>query len=480
MTDVKKWVAHNYQKTAVSFLLDNPMSALFLDPGLGKTSTILATMKILLGIKEVKGILLIAPLRVVYGVWPEEIRKWINFNNLTYTIIHKDTKNTLWDMDKDIYLINPEGLEWLHSELLHGLNKGKKCPFNALVVDESTKFQSHDCNRFQYLINMLPLFSRRHILTGTPAPKSLLGLWSQIYLLDEGASLGTSYNAFRNKYFETNGYNTRKWFVKDFSKKQIYGKIAPLVLEMSAKDYLDMPELVINDIYVELNKKAMKTYKSMEKNFFAEVDEQLGELFAGASAQARMICHQIANGRAYESIPEDLDEDEIKEFKKTRKTLKIHTSKIDALDNLIDELHGKPLLVAYHYKHDLAALRDLLGKDVPHIGSGVTGKKLEKIIKDWNAGKIPVLLGHPTSMAHGLNLQSSGDDLCFFSLIDSTENYIQFIARIWRQGNFRQHTRLHRIIAKGTIDEAIIKTNVQSIEDQIDLRDALRDHRASI
>lgn len=471
----QRWKAHNYQLTAISFLLSNFRSALFLDPGLGKTSTTLAAVKILLGAGDIKGILIIAPLRVAYSVWPNEIEKWINFNTISCTILHDDNKCSLWGQKKDIYLINPEGLEWLHSELLKGLQAGKKSPFDTLWVDESTKFKSHKSKRFQYLVDMLPLFKRRHIMTGTPSPKSLLDLWSQMYILDEGKSLGHNFYKFRAKYFRVDGWDEYNWKIKDFVAEKIHELVAPLVLEMSCKDYLDMPELIYNPIYVTLPPKAMSHYKEMEKEFFIELDGM--EASADAAAQVIMKCSQIANGKVYEDIPIDLDEDEMRVFKRTRKTIHIHSAKIEALADLIDELNGKPLLVAYYFKHDLVALRGLLGNDTPYIGSGVSPTKAKALEKAWNAGDIPVLLCHPDTMAHGLNMQESGNDICWFALTWNLEWYIQLIARIWRQGVKGTMVRVHHLIAKGTTDEAMMMRLGERAEDQEDLRQALKRYR---
>ena len=472
----KTWIPHNYQRTGISFLLSNPISGLFQDPGLGKTSISLSTIKVLKYAREMKGVLLIAPLRVCYSVWPVEIKKWSNFNCLSHTIIHGDNKGSLWGKQKDIYIINPENLKWLHKELLTGLQAGKKCPFDILWIDESTKFKNHESSRFQLVVDMLPLFKRRHIMTGTPAPKGLIDLWSQTYLLDEGKSLGHNFHKFRNKYFQTDDWNKHNWYLKDFCEEEIHNAIAPLVLEMAAKDYLDMPSITYNNINVQLPAKAFKQYKQMEKEYFIYLDDM--EASADQAAQVGMKCHQIANGKVYEDIPEDLDEVDERAFRRNRKTIHIHKAKIEALQDLIDELNGKPLLIAYHYKHDLEALRELLG-DVPFIGSGVTPKKTNKIVSDWNDGKIQILLGHPTSMAHGLNLQASGNDICWFSLTWNLEEYLQFNARLYRQGIVGA-VRIHHLIAEGTIDEAMLLRLGERTTQQHDLRNALKQYRLNL
>lgn len=473
----KRWIPHNYQLTAISFALSNVLSGFFLDPGLGKTSISLAVIKILKYATKRKAVLMVAPLRVSYSVWPREIKKWSNFKHLTHTILHDENKDSLWRTQKDIYLINPEGLEWLHGELLKGLKAGKKCPFDILWIDESTKFKNYESVRFGLLVDMLPLFKRRHIMTGTPAPKGLLDLWSQIYLLDEGKTFGHNYHKFRSKYFETTDWNKYTWNIKDFSSDIIHEKIAPMVLEMSAEDYLDMPPLIYNSIMVQLPGKAQKYYKQMEKEFFIELDDM--EASAEQAAQVSQKCHQIANGNVYEDIPENLTEEEERVFKRTRKTIHVHDAKLDALRDLIDELNGKPLLIAYQYKHDLKALKRLLGKDVAHIGSGVSMETALQIEDDWNAGKIPVLLGHPGSMAHGLNFQDGGNDVCWYSMTWNLEDYIQFIKRIWRQG-VKGSCRVHHLIAENTVDEAMMVRLGERSDEQISLRKAIKLYRKNL
>ena len=471
----KTWVPKGYQRTGVSYLLSNPKSGLFLDPGLGKTSISLAAIKILKYAAKTKAVLMVAPLTVCHNTWPDEIAKWSNFNCLTSTVLHGATKASLWGEQKDIYLINPEGLGWLHGELLAGMADGKPCPFNVLWIDESTKFKNHESSRFGLLVDMMPLFKRRHIMTGTPSPKTLMDLWSQIFLLDEGRALGANFYKFRSTYFQANDWNKYDWQLRDFAEEKIQEAIAPCVLDMSAKDYLNMPELVNNFINVALPARAMTQYKTMEKEFFVALDD--GEIAAEAAAQAIGKCHQMSNGKVYENIPEGLTEDEERVFRKTRKIIPVHKAKVDAIRALVDELNGKPMLVAYHYKHDLLAIREALG-DVPYIGSGVTPEETRRLIKEWNNGNLPILLGHPAAMAHGLNMQDGGNDLCFFSLTWDLELYLQFIARIYRQG-VTGMVRVHHLVAKGTIDEAMVSRLGERATQQTSLRVALRKYRKS-
>lgn len=445
---MKKWKAHIYQLVALCFVLRNPKAGLFLDPGLGKTSITLAAIRILKFIGKTKGVLIVAPLRVCHSVWPGELKKWQHLQNINATVLHGDNKSAIWSKH-DMYIINPEGLEWLHSELLEGLRAGKPCPFNMLVIDESTLFKTHDSNRFQYIVDMLPLFIRRVILTGSPTSNSLLSLWAQIYILDEGKALEPNYYHYRNKYFEANDWDKYNYQIKDFCEDIIYEKISHLVLQMDASDYLDMPEKLINPIPLELPKGARKLYNRMKQDYAIEKD--LLTATASMAGDRYMKLHQIANGNVYEDVPLDLTPEEKSAFKKTRKTIYIHDTKLQCLQEIINELNGKPLLIGYHFNHDLTALKSLLGKDLKVI----EGDNTTKIENAWNAGKIK-FLAMQYSGSHGLNLQEGGHDIFEYSLTPNFEYNDQFIRRIWRQGVKGGEVRVHRPYIKNSIDEDIM------------------------
>lgn len=469
-----RWGPHNYQKTALSFLLSNARCGLFLDPGLGKTSTSLSAIQVLTNAEEVRGVLLIAPLCVINSVWPDEVEKWSNFNQITYTTLHGEGRGALWGEQKDIYLINPEGLAWLHQELIAKAKVKISPPFNALWVDESTKFKNHKSTRFKLLKSMLPLFKRRHIMTGTPAPKSYLDLWSQIYLLDEGAALGETFYQFRNNYFEATDWNQYNYRLKEGADWQIQKAVSHLVLNMAASNYLNLPDISYHNIKVELPTKALKQYKTMEKEFFAQIDS--GVVTAASTAVSGLKCRQLANGNIYEDLPEEGCPDELSMVRRNRNSYVIHREKIEALKNLINELHGKPLLVAYHFKHDLHELQKALG-DVPCIKSGVSALEQKDIEDRWNAGLIPVLLGHPVKMAHGLNLQKGGKDVCWYSMTWDLEEYMQFNARVYRQG-VSGSCRVYHLVASDTIDQAMLLRLKSKKDGQDGLRQALDQYRS--
>lgn len=444
-----KYTPHSYQREAIAFGIQNECFGLFLDPGLGKTSVTCSIIKQLLMLKKIKGALIIAPLRVTYSVWPAEIQKWAQFNKLSVGILHGPKKKSVLEEDHDLYVINPEGVKWL---LTQGLHRKSNWPFDMLVIDESTKFKNPDAKRLRYIKKKLYKFKRRGILTGTPSPRSLLDLYGQMLILDEGKTFGSRIGQFKERYFYKTGYQGYQLELKPGAEKSIYKKIAPYVLRMSAEDHLDMPEKVFNEIWVDLPKDAREKYDEFEKELFMEIDND--EVNAINNSVLYGKCQQIANGGIYK----DQDVLEKKVSAKLRGFHQVHDAKTKALRELVDELRGKPILVSYNFHHDLVRLQQEFGtakKKVPHIGSGVSGKEGDKIAKMWNSGKIDKLFGHPASMGHGLNIQNQGNDVAFYSLTDDFENFEQFYRRIYRQGVKGSQVRIHLIMARGTVDEAI-------------------------
>lgn len=446
------WKPHDYQKRAIKFLLQNSCAALFLDPGLGKTGISLAALKIFLKEKLLECALIIAPLRVCHSVWPKEGKKWIDFGGLRIVVLHGKAKEKLLDTEADIYLINPEGLPWL---LKHPKFK-KKFRNQALFIDESSKFKHTNTQRFKLLRPFLAMFARRYILTGSPAPNGLLDLFGQIFILDLGASLGAYITHFRSKYFFPTGFGGYTWKLQKGADKIIQDRIRPLVLRLDAADYLKLPELIINDIYIDLDENSRAIYDEMEEDLAAAIERK--EVVASSAAVASGKCSQIANGGIY-------DADGKAHF--------IHDIKAQVVDELVSELNGSPALVAYEYGHDLVRLKALLGADTPHIGGGVSTKRSTEIEEHWNQGELPVLLGQPQSIAHGLNLQQAGNHVIWHSLTWNFEDYDQFIRRVLRQGNTHNKVFVHRIIARDTTDELKIMALNQKFRTQKDLFDAL-------
>lgn len=432
-----KYEPKNYQKRAIKYMVANGAGGLLLDPGLGKTSITLAASTLLLKQGLIKSVLIIAPLRVVYSVWPKEMQKWDDFRWLTVGILHgKDKNKVLHGPPKEIYVINPEGLEWLFKQT----ESLDTWPFDMLVVDESTKFKHTNTKRFKLLKKKLNLFRRRYILTGSPAANGLMDLFGQIYILDLGASLGAYITKFRNEFFYPTGYGGYDWKIKDDGEKRIYDKVSRIALRMSAEDYLELPEKIEDNVVLELEPKARTIYNNIEKEFIHELDT--GVVKAGSAAIATSKIRQVAAGGVYLS-----DKDQYEN---------IHMQKAEAVRDLVEQMQGQPALIAYEFKHDLERLRKVFGKDVPYIGGGVSAQRGRELENLWNAGELPVLCLHPQSAAHGLNLQESGHAVIWHTLTWNYELYDQLNRRVWRQGQ-KKNVFIYHIIMENTIDVAVYR-----------------------
>jgi SNF2 family DNA or RNA helicase len=369
----------------------------------------------------------------MYKVWPDEIDKWDDFKDLTYAILHGSIKEHNLGATADIYIINPEGLLWL-------AGKEQLPEFDVLIIDESTKFKDSTTKRFRFLKKILPNIARRWILTGTPVPNGISDLFGQIYVLDQGRALGRYITHFRNEYFVRSGYSLYDWSPRVGAFDEIVEKISPLILQLSASDYLAMPELpAIDPIRVELPPAAMERYRSVENDFLSIADT--GNIIASNAAVAGIKCRQLANGAVY-------DED--------RNVIPVHDAKLDALEDLIEELAGSPTLVMYEFQHDADRIMGRLGK-LPIFSSGLSHGKLDTLINSFNRGLLPVLLGHPASMGHGLNLQQSCHHIIWFGIPWNLEHYDQAIARIYRQGQSAEKVFVYHIVASGTLDEKVLR-----------------------
>lgn len=460
----QRWKPHDYQKKAVKFLQSRQAGGLFLEPGLGKTSITLEVINSYIKEGVVKKVLIIAPLRVCYNVWPEEIKRWSNFNSLRCCILHgRDKDKLLASDDYDIYLINPEGLKWLFdaqkitsnsfgstkkAKIVVDQRRWEKFGFDMLVVDELSKFKSSTSDRFKMIKPLINTFRFRYGLTGSPAANGLINLFGQMYIIDNGLTFGQYITHFRNAYFESD-YLGFTYTIREGAEKEIYEAIKPFVLSMKATDYLDMPDYIESNIYVEMDKKAHKIYEALEEDLITKLENNT--VTAATAGAASIKCRQVANGAVYV-------DPEVEALVKTadKEWASVHDEKIDALLDLIDELQGKPLLVAYEFAHDLERLKKALGKDTPHIGTGVSMKETQRIVNDFNKGRIPVLLGHPASMGHGLNMQDACNHVCWFSITWDYELYDQFVRRVYRQGNKQDKVFIYRIVCKDTIDNAIV------------------------
>lgn len=467
-----KYVPKKYMLRAIKFMVSRGAAGLFLDPGLGKTAITLASYRVLKGQQLAKRWLIFAPLRGAYETWPEEVAKWDDFKQYNVAVLHGPRKNELlWRKGAELDVINPEGLAWLLQAV-----KGKPWPWDGLVVDESTKFKNATSKRFKALRPKLPKFRRRYALTGSPAANGLLGVFGQVYLLDYGGTLGETYTNFRNSYFEQRGYGGFRWSPKDGAEETIYKKLKPLVLRMAAEDYLELPELhgAIREgsdpliRYVRLEGKLRDLYEQMEEEMWAELDDKRKSVVMAVNAgSAYNKCRQIANGGIFLS---DLK----------GKFRQLHDLKTEAVVDLVEELQGQPALVSYEYAHDLErlqkGLKKALGEKVPHIGGGVTPKRVKELRLAWNAGSLPVLLGQPQSMMHSLNMQGAGRAVIWHSLTPDLEAYEQFIRRVWRQ-NKKDPVFVYHVAALGTVDHAIIRSLKSKDKGQRALFAALTDYR---
>lgn len=447
MSTARSWEPHDYQKKAMRFLLERGAGGLFLDPGLGKTSITLGTLKTLRRIKAVTAAaLVIAPLRAVYEVWDDrnpdsEPRKWKDFHGLRTAVLHGDDRlaalKRLIDGEAEIGLVNPEGTEWLFA----ALDELRAWPFDVLVIDESTLYKHTQTVRFKILRPRLSRFRRRYLLTGTPAPNGLIDLFGQVYTLDLGNALGRFITQYRLEFFSPSGYGGYTWLPQDGAEERIYERLAPLVLRMSEADYLDLPKLIVSDVPVTLPPKARRIYDDLESHLIADV---LGNAVTAANAAvASMKCRQVANGGLY------------KDGEKGAWTW-LHDAKTDALEERIEERGGKPVLIAVDFHHDAERVRKRFGRSIPYLGGGVGVDDARRAIAAWNAGDLDKLLANPATASRALNMQGvPGSWIALHSLTWNYEHYDQLIRRVWRQGR-RGRVFVDRLIAKATVDEAMV------------------------
>ena len=469
-TCAKPYTPRDYQITAIKFLLEHACAGLLLAPGLGKTSSTLAAIAFLKKRNMIGKTLIIAPLRPCYTVWPREIKKWLDFNHLTIEILHGPGKDAALKRDADIYVINPDGLEWLlgiTKQKVKRMSKGrdgklvevertevkvdhkrvKQLGFDVLVVDELSMFKHHTTNRFKAMKEVLNYFSRRWGLTGSPASNGLMDLFGQCYILDQGDALSPYITRFREKYFVPDKYGY-DWKIKEDGAEKIYEAIAPLMLRMGT-ELLDMPELIYNVIPVEVPSAAREIYDALEEDFITALESRIVSAPTAAAASTKL--RQVANGAVF--LDREILSSGLLMPKSKREWAELHTSKIEALADLISELQGAPLLVAYDFEHDLARLRQAFPKAT--FAADYNMKQFPELEDRWNRGEIPVLFGHPQSIGHGLNLQGTAQHVAWFSLTWNFELFEQFVGRVWRQGNEHLKVFVHFLLAEGTIDDVI-------------------------
>lgn len=443
--------AHKYQKKAKKFLKDRAAAIALLDPGLGKTAITLKAFSELKKEGVAGRMLVIAPLRVAHQVWPEEVKLWDDFKHLKVVVLHgKDKEKLLVEPDVDIFVINPEGLEWLFTggSGRFDSRRWRSLLIDTLCVDELTRFKNSQGKRFKLLKMVLATFLRRWGLTGTPAPNGLLDLFGQVYVIDEGRALGRYVTHYKRDYFRPLDPNGWKWAPQPGAPERIYAALAPLAIRMAAEDYLELPELVDVKHIIELPPKVRKLYDELEDDLVAKYGS--GLVVAGNAAAASTKCRQICNGRLY------VDDDIVSLVAgKRRSVMDLHELKLDAVEELVEDLQGHQLLLAYEFNHDLEAIVKRFGKNgkMPYIGKGVSTKQSADYERAWNNGDIQLLPAHPASAGHGLNLQkSSAGHIGWFGIPWDYELYDQFIRRLLRQGNRSQRILNHIFLARDTVD----------------------------
>lgn len=458
-----------YQWKAIYFGLKRKFCALFMDMGLGKTITVLSIIKALIHHDKLrrKPILVVGPIRVIYTVWAQEAMLWKHTRSLSFSIVHGSQKNRLaaLDVEADIYLINPENLVWLLN-LLQTNKAMKDWPFSMLVIDESSMFKAAGTKRFRKFRHYVHFFKRRIIMSGTPTPNSLIDIWPQMFIVDQGERLGTSVDRFKKRFFvPENIHSDYPTLVpREGTEEYVHGLIRDVALSMEATDYLDVPPTMFNDVEVDLPAQARELYDEFEKEMFLQMET--GTVEAVNAAVLTMKCQQIANGAIYTA-----DREGIPRRGNDRVWELIHDAKLDALEEVIEET-GSPVLVGYWFKHDFFRLHKRFPK-APWFGRA----KNDTLEKEWNAGKHRICFAHPGSAAHGMNLQfGPGHTIALFSLTWSFERYKQLIARI---GFARAQcvVMVHRIIARNTTDNAMLMSLARKGNGSRTFINALKEYR---
>ena len=425
-----KYVPHDYQRYVTDYIKTHQVAAVLLDMGLGKTSiTLTALLDLLFDSFEAHRVLVIAPLRVARDTWPSEIEKWDHLKMLTYAVAvgtEKERKAALLQ-PADICIINRENVQWLIEQ------SGIPFDFDTVIVDELSSFKNHQSKRFKSLMKVRPRIRRIVGLTGTPSANGLMDLWAEFKVLDMGQRLGRFIGMYRDTYFKPdkrNGQIIYSYKPLPGADEAIYRQISDITISMKAADHLKMPELVMNNVSVELSDEERDRYEELRQTLVLQLPETDITVANAAALSGKLL--QMANGAIYDDDGE---------------TIQIHDRKLDALEDLIEGANGKPVLVAYWFRHDLDRIRSRFT---------IREIKTSADIRDWNVGKIPVGVIHPASAGHGLNLQSGGSTLVWFGLTWSLELYQQTNARLWRQGQ-SETVVIHHIITDGTIDQLVLK-----------------------
>ena len=485
------WNPHSYQLKAIKFGISRGGALFLLDPGLGKTSISLAIVSLLMQQELLPGrVLVIAPLRVCHLVWPAELQKWLDFRHLSMGVLHGPSKESELQKRNDIDVVNPDGLEWLlgatvKKKMVKGrdgqlhervsvevdMARVKALGYSMLIVDEITQFKNTNSQRFKMLKKAVNTFDRRYGLTGTPASNGLQDLFGQVYIVDGGRALGPYVTHFRKEFFDVDDY-AHSCTPKEGAEERIYELLRPIALRMEAADYIDMPALITTpdtDILVDLPPSVQKRYDEMEQFFITELLDGSKVTAVNAAVKSGKL-RQIASGGLFK-------QHDANGMPVTGAGWEnMHMAKIDALQELVESLPGRPILVGYEYQHDLDRLQKRFGKDLPYIAGGVSMKRTKELETEWNKGRLHILAAHPRSVGHGLNLQEAANVVAWLTTTWDLELLDQFIRRIWRQGNAAKHVFNYHILMRNTIEEAVMLALHSKAKTQKALLDALKDY----
>ena len=455
-----KYSPRPYQADTTGFVLANPKAAVLLDMGLGKTVSLLTAVEDLIDRCEISAVLVFGPLRVVTDTWADEAAKWTHTRKLKVSRVLGSERARIAALETiaDIYVINYENMMWL-AAYLHQI---KNWPFQMVVYDESSMMKSPSSRRFKTWKIASHMFKRAVIMSGTPAPETYLNLWSQYYLLDGGARLGKFMSHFKDEHFRQAHRNSFTWELRDGSAKRIEDKVKDISICMQSEGRVELPELIVNDIHVELPAKCKALYKEFEREMIAKINGATTVL-ALSEAMKSGKCRQLTSGAVY---AEDKDSDEEKPW------TELHTAKIDALAEILEQMQGQPVIVLYEYRHEIERLLARWPK-APWVGGG--SKNASATLARWNNRKMngQPLFANPASIGHGLNLQSGGSTLIFLTTPWSSERYQQTIKRLHRSGQPAPTVVVHRLVCKGTVDEVVIRKQAGKYKSQAELARAL-------
>ena len=448
-----KYKPHKYQQYAIEFIKQHPIAAILLDLGMGKTSIVLSCLNYLMFESfEISKVLIIAPLRVARNTWSDEIKKWDHLKGLRYSIVVGTAAERIKALkaDADIYIINRENIPWLVEE------SGLPFDYDMVVVDELSSFKNWNAKRFRALMKVRPKVKRIVGLTGTPSSNGLMDLFAEFKVLDMGERLGRFISQYRVNYFKPdrmNGPIVYSYKLLPGAEERIYERISDITISMKAEDYLEMPELISTEYKVYLDDSEREKYEELKNELVLQLPG--AEITAANAATLSGKLSQLANGAIYD------DDGSVNAF---------HERKLDALEDLIESANGKPVLVAYWFKHDLRRIQERLSKlkvEYQRLDS-------DESIRKWNAGELQVGLIHPASAGHGLNLQEGGNTMIWFGITWSLELYSQTVGRLFRQGQKSKTVTVIHIITDGTVDERILKALEAKDSTQRALIDAVK------